>query len=172
MTGRTPDMALDLVLWTGHNLSDGQPIEAGVEQVDQYCERIAATIDVMHEQVKDLEMQRQRAKAAKEAENRHAHRFEVGDLVMVAGAGTSINPVCTEKPRTRWQGPFEIVSVEPDEPSILYLRLLGDPATIKPKPVHWTRCKRFAGKEFHATPQMIKSAQHDMAKFKIRDLVA
>ena len=65
-----------------------------------------------------------------------------------------------------------MVAVEADQPSILQLRLLGDPEGIKPKAVHWTRCRRFAGKEFHASPRMIKSAQHDMAKFKIRDFVA
>ena len=158
MTGRAPDMALDLVLWTGHNLKDGTAIEAGVEQVDKHCDRVAASIDVMHEQIKDAELKRQRAKAAKEAKSPHAHRFEVGDLVMVTGAGTSVNPVCTEKARVRWQGPFEVVSVEPDQPSILQLRLLGDPATIKPKPVHWTRCTRFAGKNFHAPPRIVRSA--------------
>ena len=172
MTGRAPDMALDLVLWTGHNLKDGKAIQAGVEQVDKYCDRVATSIDIMHEQIKDAELQRQRSKAAKEAKNPHAHRFEVGDLIMVTGSGTSVNPVCTAKPRTRWQGPFEIVSVEANQPSILHVRLLGDPSTVAAKPVHWTRCKRFAGKEFHASPQMIKSAQHDLAKFKIQDFVA
>ena len=172
MTGRAPDMALDLVLWTGHNLKDGSAIEAGVEQVDKHCGRIAASLDTMHEQIKDAELVRQRKKAANEARNPHAHRFEVGDLVMVAGANTAVNPVCTEKARVRWQGPLEVVTVEAEQPSILHLRLLGDPETVKAKPVHWTRCKRFAGKEFDATPRMIKSAQHDLAKFKIRDFVA
>ena len=109
MTGRAPDMALDLVLWTGHNLKDSTAIEVGVEQVDKHCDRVTASIDVMHEQIKDAELKRQRAKAAKEAKSPHAHRFEVGDLVMVIGAGTSVNPVCTEKARVRWQGPFEVV---------------------------------------------------------------
>ena len=58
------------------------------------------------------------------------------------------------------------------EPSILHLRLLGDPDTVEPKAVHWTRCKRFAGKEFCATPEIIKSAQHDLAKFRIRSFEA
>ena len=126
----------------------------------------------MHEQIKDAEQKRQREKAAKEARSPHAHRFEAGDLVMVTGADTSVNPVCTNKARTRWQGPFQVVSVEANQPSILHVRLLGDPDAIKPKAVHWTRCKRFADKEFFATPNMIKSAQHDMGKFKIRDFVA
>ena len=65
-----------------------------------------------------------------------------------------------------------MVTVEAGQPSILQLRLLGDPTTLKAKPVHWTRCKRFAGKEFHATPRMIKSAQHDLTKFKTRYFMA
>ena len=35
--------------------------------------------------------------------------------------------------------------------------------------MHWTRVRRFAGKEFHLTPDVIRSAQHDLGKFKIRD---
>ena len=65
-----------------------------------------------------------------------------------------------------------MVSVEAHQPSILHLRLLGDPAASKPKPVHWTRVMRFAGKDFFASPRMIKFAQHDTGKFKITDFVA
>ena len=54
----------------------------------------------------------------------------------------------------------------------MYVRLLGDPDTVEPKAVHWTRVRRFAGKEYTATPALIKSAQHDFAKFKIEDFVA
>ena len=172
MTGRAPDMALDLVLWTGHNLKDATKIEVGVEQVDKHCDRIVASLDIMHEEIMDAELRKQRAKAAKEATNPHAHHFQVGDLVMVTVANTSVNPVCTEKARSRWQGPLEVVSLAPDQPSILHLRLLDDPDTIKPKPVHWTRCQRFAGKDFFASPRMIKSAQHDLTKFKIHNFVA
>ena len=55
---------------------------------------------------------------------------------------------------------------------MLYVRLLGDPPSVKPVTVHWTRLKRFAGKEFTRTPQLLKSAQHDFAKFKIEEFVA
>ena len=56
-------------------------------------------------------------------------------------------------------------------PSVLFVRLLGDPPSVKPVAVHWTRLKRFAGKEFVRTPQLIKSAQHDFGKFKIDEFV-
>ena len=172
MTGRAPDMALDMVLWSGANLKEGAVAEAGVEDIDKYCDRLQRSIDIMHEQLTDAELLRQRKKAAKEATNPLRHRFQSGDLVMVTSADTSINPVNKDKPRCRWQGPLEVVSVEPDAPSILHLRLLGDPDTVKPKAVHWSRCKRFAGKDFFATPQIIKSAQHDLARFRIREFVA
>ena len=64
-----------------------------------------------------------------------------------------------------------MVSVEAHQPSILHLRLLGDPASDKPKPVYWTRYMRFAGKDFFVSPHMVKSAQHDTGKFKIEDFV-
>ena len=49
---------------------------------------------------------------------------------------------------------------------------MGDPDTVKPVAVHWTRVKRFAGKDYTRTPQLLKSAQHDFAKFKIEKFVA
>ena len=48
---------------------------------------------------------------------------------------------------------------------------MGDPDTIETKAVHWSRCRRFAGKDFTLTPAQIKSVQHDFGKFKIRDFV-
>ena len=168
MTGRAPDQALDLVLWTGVKLEDASVVEAGIEQVDKYCDKLQASLDVMHQEISDSELMCQRKKVVAEVNSRLAHRFEVGDLVMVTVAKTSVNAKCTEKPRLRWQGPFEVTSTPPGEPSVLHVRLLGDPDTVKPVGVHWTRCKRFAVKEFTRTPQLIKSAQHDFAKFKIQ----
>ena len=51
------------------------------------------------------------------------------------------------------------------------MRLLVDPDTIEFKAGHWTRCRRFAGKEHTVTPALIKSAHHDFTKFKIEDFV-
>ena len=101
-----------------------------------------------------------------------AYRFQVGDLVMITVADTSVNPVCVDKPRLRWQGPCEIVDVPEGSPSNLFVRLLGDPDTVPPKPVHWTRARRFAGKEFTASPRLIRTAQHDLGKFRLRDFLA
>ena len=38
--------------------------------------------------------------------------------------------------------------------------------------VHWTCCRRFAGKDFTVTPALIKLVQHDFGKFKIKDFFA
>ena len=172
MTGRAPDQALDLVLWTGVKLEDATAVEAGIEQVDKHCDRLEASLAIMHQEIEDGELKRQREKAAADANSRHAHRFQVGDLIMITVTKTSINASCKSKPRLRWQGPLEVTSIPEGAPSVLYVRLLGDPEQVKPVPVHWTRCKRFAGKEFARTPQLVKSAQHDFAKFKIEDFVA
>ena len=49
---------------------------------------------------------------------------------------------------------------------------MGDPDNVAPKAVHWTKCKRFAGKEFFAAPRVVKSAQHDLGKFRIKEFAA
>ena len=90
MTGRAPDSALDLVLWTGVRLEDANVVEAGIEQVNQHCDRLQSNLDVMYEELKENmlegEIRRQRDKVPKEANNHLAHPFEVGDLIMVTVA--------------------------------------------------------------------------------------
>ena len=46
------------------------------------------------------------------------------------------------------------------------VRLLGDPVD-RVKPVHWSMLKRFAGPEFHRTPELVKTAQHDRQRFHV-----
>ena len=62
-----------------------------------------------------------------------------------------------------------IVDIPEGEPSNLYVRLLGNPDTVAPKPVHWTRDRRFVDKEFTASPRLIRLTQHDLGKFRLRD---
>ena len=101
MTGRAPDSALDLVLWAGVRLEDANVLEAGIEKVDAHCDRLQSNLDAMHEELKEGELRRQREKASKDVNKKLAHRFEVGDLVMVTVADTSLNPTNTDKPRMR-----------------------------------------------------------------------
>ena len=162
---------MDLALWVGVKLDDAAVIDAAVDRVDKYCDKLTTAIDNMHEELVDAELKRQRRKLAKETNDSRAHSFQVGDLVMVTVANTAMNPANTTKTRLRWQGPCEVVSVEPGAPSEIHVRLLGDDPTEAAKPVHWTRVKRFAGKDFHAPPRMVRSAHHDWGKFKIRDFL-
>ena len=74
-------------------------------------------------------MKRLRNQAIKEADLTTAHRFQVSDLVMVTCRDTSLKPIKKRKTTVKWQGPCEIVTVP--TVSELYVRLLGDPPSIK-----------------------------------------
>ena len=52
-------------------------IDAGVDRVDKYCDRLQDSLDVMHVEIADAELKKQRLKTVKEANNRLTHRFEV-----------------------------------------------------------------------------------------------
>ena len=156
MTGREPDMALDLALWTGVRLKHADVIDAGVERIEQYMDKLVQSVDQMHEEIVDAELQRARKQAAEQAQSRHAHRFELGDLVMVTVADTSLQPSNTDKTKMRWQGPCQVVAIP--TPTELHVRMVGYDDSVEPKEVHWSRCRRFAGKDFLLTPAIIQSA--------------
>ena len=59
MTGRAPDMAIDLMLWSGVSLKDGVAIEAGIEQVNQYCDKLEESLSMMHTAIHDDELIKQ-----------------------------------------------------------------------------------------------------------------
>ena len=64
------------------------------------------------------------------------------------------------------------MSLAPDQPNILHLRLLDDPDTIKPKTVYWTATLSVILRQgLLYLPRMVKSTHHDLGKFKIRDFV-
>ena len=42
----------------------------------------------------------------------------------------------------------------------------------KPKEVHWSRVRRFSGPDLPKTPDLVRLAQHDLGKFKIREFQA
>ena len=83
---------------------------------------------------------------------------------MMAAQGNAANITKKGKPVVNWQGPYEVV--RPVSTSEFDVRLLGDPVD-KVKPVHWTMMKKFAGADFHRTPDLIASAQHDRHKFYV-----
>ena len=53
MTGRAPDSALDLVLWTGLRLADADVVEADIDQSDIHCDRLQVSLDSMYEELKE-----------------------------------------------------------------------------------------------------------------------
>lgn len=108
MTGRSPKMALDPALWVGVKLEDAAVIDVGVDRINKYCERLQEVIDTFHD---DDEKKRQLKKLVDEANAQRAHHFQVGELVMVTVSDTAMNPINTDNPRLRWQGPYEVVFV-------------------------------------------------------------
>ena len=67
----------------------------------------------------------------------------------------------------RWQGPCQVVAIP--TPTELHVRMVGYDESVETKEVHWSRCRRFTGKDFLLTPAIIQSAQHDFGKFRIRE---
>ena len=80
--------------------------------------------------------------------------------------------ICTtekkkHKLNTVWQGPMEIVGTKSD--FVYTVRTIG--TTNKPTEVHVARMKRFAGKEFFCSPDLVHSAQHDSGTFEVEEIV-
>ena len=168
MTGRKPKSAVDLVLWCGKYLKDATSITANLDMVKRHCEDLAKALDVIHTDITDKTMLRLRKQCAKEAKDKHkgAFAFSVGDLVMVAGTGNSANVTRKAKIMMKWQGPYQIVRrISNSQFDVL---LLGSPAGTE-KPVHWTRMKRFGGRELGEQANLVAGAQHDQQKFYIED---
>ena len=79
--------------------------------------------------------------------------------------------ICTtekkkHKLNTVWQGPMEIVGTKSD--FVYTVRMIG--TTNKPTEVH-ARMKRFAGKEFFCSPDIVHLAQHDSGTFEVEEIV-
>ena len=87
MTGLAPEAPLKMVLWEGVLLKDAQGLTVEWDRVNRYCEKLAKALDRVHQEVKDLDEQRRRQRAAKNANAKFAMRFEEGDYVMVAAWG-------------------------------------------------------------------------------------
>ena len=94
-------------------------------------------------------------------------RFNVGDLVVVSAEDNMTNPLRNSKVMCKWQGPYEVMSGSPPEYAV---RLLGDDAD-ETSDVHWRKMRRIAGPDFDPSEEVIASAQHDRAKFKVDHFV-
>ena len=84
MTGQAPTTAMQLVMWEGHLLKEAKYHTVELEQVESYCQKLAAALDIMHQEISDAEELRRWGKAAKQVDAAdRAMNFEVGDLFMV-----------------------------------------------------------------------------------------
>ena len=166
MTGQRPKDAVDLTLYLGKLLKDATNVDVTVQRVEDICRDLADRVEQLHTEAKHQAVADARKRALRDAKKngRGAIRFCEGDLVMMAAQGNAANITKKGKPVVNWQGPYEVV--RPVSTSEFDVRLLGDPID-KVKPVHWTMMKRFAGPDFHRTPDLVTSAQHDRHKFYV-----
>ena len=161
LTGRRPDNAIRLAMWSGTRLKDAKRGDVDMKLVDKYCGRLEKSLRNMHEQVRDVETARRRAKALRESKA-SPMRFNVGDLVMIPAEGNMANPLRHSKAMCRWQGPYEVMA--PVNEVEYVVRLLGDTEETN---VHWRRMRRLAGPALTVTKEMVEGAQHDKQRFKV-----
>ena len=169
MMGRAPRTPINMVLWDGLELKDATGVVVTYERVAEYVNDLAATLDALHQKVSDRGEQLRRNKAAKAANDKRGLQFEIGDLVMVAAWGNAAHVKRSSKLCPTWQGPYEIVS--PISPTSYEVRLLGRPDK-QPKPVHWSRMKRFADAGFDISERLVRTAVNDCQKFDVQEFVA
>ena len=137
-----------------------------LKRLETICGDLAKRVAELHEEVKDTAVKNARNRALRDArkKSKGALAFQVGDLVMIAAQDNAANIKKKAKPMVNWQGPYEVVrAVSVSEYDV---RLLGDPVD-RVKPVHWSMLKRFAGPEFHKTPELVEAAQHDRQRFYV-----
>ena len=111
-------------------------------------EKLAASLECMHEAVRTEGERRQRQQALCESEKEGNLHFHVGDFVMVAATGNQANIKRHSKVQVKWQGPYEVVGFVDNSPTKLVVKLVGQDDTDN---VHWRRCRRIAGPDITVT---------------------
>ena len=168
MMGRAPTTPINLALWDGVTLKDAQGTVVTYERVAKYVSDLAAALDALHQKVSDRGEQQRLKHAAKVANDKRGLQFEIGDLVMVTAWGNSAHVKRGSKLCPTWQGPYEVVN--PISPTSYQVRLLGRP-NKEPKPVHWTRMKRFGDAGFDVSERLVRTAVNDCQKFDVQEFV-
>lgn len=161
MTGRQPDNAVRMALWTGVRLKDARRGDIDMAMVDKYCERLEKSLANLHEQVRD-EGERRRRRQAMMTARAPAMRFNVGDLVVIPAEDNMANPFRHSKLMCRWQGPYEVV--RPVSEVEYIVQLLGEDRMSH---VHWKRMRRLAGPGLSVTNELRELALHDKQKFLV-----
>ena len=162
LTGRKPDQAPSIVLWSGERLKTARRGQTPTTIVEEYCSALEKSLAVVHEAVKTKAMADRRKQAAKAAKCKTNLRFNVGDFVLVPSQKNSAHPICHSKAMTRYQGPYEIVAAL--SPVKFEVRLLGETKTF---PVHWRQMRRLAGPNLQVTDELTAGALHDAQRFVV-----
>lgn len=167
MTGRTPRTPTDLALWSGTKLKEAKKLQLPAERAAKYVEKLAASLERMHEAVRTEGERRQRQQALRESGKEGNLRFQVGDFVMVAAKGNQANVQRHNKVQVKWQGPYEVIGHVDNSPAKLVVRLVGQDDTAN---VHWRRCRRIAGPGITVTQAVQNSALHDLQRFIVDEI--
>ena len=162
MTGRVPRTPTDLAIWSGTKLKDAKKLQLPAERAAKYVEKLAASLERMHEAVRTESERLQRQQALRESGKDGNLHFHLGDFVMVAATGNQANIKRHSKVQVKWQGPYEVVGHVDDSPAKLVVKLVGQDTTAN---VHWRRCRRIAGPGITVTQAVQNSALHDLQRF-------
>ena len=168
MTGRQPRTPVDLAVWSGPNLKEAKEMRLPAQRADAYMDRLAESLALMHERVRDKDQHDRRVRAMREARRGHAMHFRRGEYVMVAAEGNQANVQRHSKVMVKYQGPYECMGLDSDDPDKVLVRLVGQDDVAK---VSWRRVFRIAGPEMTVTQAVQDSALHDLQRFKVESFV-
>ena len=169
MTGRLPRTPVDLICWSGPDMKEAVEMRLPAERADAYMDRLAASLDLMHEQVRSKADHDRRMHARREARKGHAMRFETGDYVMVCAEDNQANIKRHAKNMVFWQGPYEVLGLVDGNPTQVRVRLVGQEAEAG---IDWKKCFRIASSTLPISQAVQDAALHDLQKFKVEAFVA
>ena len=164
VNGRQPRTAADLVLWSGVKMKDAVEHRLPADRADEFCAKLADSLDRMHEAARDKDEHNRRRQALHEAKKGPGMFFRAGDVVMVCAKDNQANRSRHSKPMVHWQGPYEVVGRVAGEPTKIEVRLVGEDDTSK---VSWKRVRRIAGPNVAISQAVQNSALHDLQRFKV-----
>ena len=84
MTGREPRTTMDPAIWSGPSMKLVTEMRLPAERADEYVADLAASLERMHERVRDQAEHDRRIQALREAGRDHPMRFSPGDYVMLS----------------------------------------------------------------------------------------
>ena len=91
MTGREPRTAAELAIWSGPNVKESVEARIPADLADKYCEKLAASLERIHEKVRDQDEANRRSHALREAQRDTGVQFCAGDYVIVSASSNQAN---------------------------------------------------------------------------------